>query len=125
MMFSAMKSMMEGDKAVPDPERPGWWLDIVRDCALSQKAICDENKFNQKTFRKWIKGDQMPREKNRERIVAVMRTLIEQKKLVRHPSFGYATEEQIKKLNELGLGPDRDRILAQIEKQNKLQGKLR
>lgn len=44
--------------------------------------------------------------------------------LDKHPSYGYANPEQIKQLEVLGMGPDRDKILKDIEDQNKNKGKI-
>lgn len=42
-----------------------------------------------------------------------------------HPSYGYATAEQIDKLKELKVGPDYHRLLKEIEKQTKAKGKIK
>lgn len=41
-----------------------------------------------------------------------------------NPAYGYATSEQIEKLKVLGLGPDYDQLLKQIELQTKKKGKM-
>ncbi|WP_135436101.1 hypothetical protein [Hymenobacter fodinae] len=101
-----------------------WW-DIVDGCGLSINAICEDYDFKRKSFMKWLRCEAVPRDKNRERIIAAMSQLVEEKKLVKHPSYGYATPDQIKELSEIGMGPRRDYLLKQIEKQTKLAGKKR
>lgn len=120
--FNEVQDQMLG---ILHPEKPHDWQQIVEDCALSVNAICEDFEFKRQTFIKWIWGDQVPRKQNRERLIDAMRKLTETKKLPWHPSYGYATPEQIEKLNIMGLGPDRDRVLKQIELQNKQQGKIR
>lgn len=39
-----------------------------------------------------------------------------------HPAYGYATPEQIEKLESLGMCPERDYLWKQIELQNKKKG---
>lgn len=41
----------------------------------------------------------------------------------KHPSYGYATPEQIDRLKEIGICPERDAIMSDIEKQNRLKGR--
>ena len=43
----------------------------------------------------------------------------------KHPSFGYATEEEIKQLQTMGHCPQRDMILKAIEKRTLLKGKTK
>lgn len=40
-----------------------------------------------------------------------------------HPAYGYATPEQIQKLQELKHGPDYDLLWKKIEQQTKRRGK--
>jgi len=37
----------------------------------------------------------------------------------KHPSYGYATPDQIRDLERLGIGADRDKVLADIARQTK------
>lgn len=41
-----------------------------------------------------------------------------------HPAYGYATEEQIRQLENMGLGPQRDYLLKQIEEQTKRKERM-
>lgn len=49
--------------------------------------------------------------------------MIKDKKLIKHPSFGYATEVQMERLKELGPCAERDLILKAIEKQTRAKKK--
>ena len=122
MNFAALQKPMTGHL---DPDSQVDWENIVDECALSINAICEDFKFYRQSFVKWLSCDRMPREKNRVRVIAAMHKIRDEKKIPWHPSFGYATTEQIEKLNRIGLCPERDYILKQIEKQNKTQGKRR
>ena len=61
--------------------------------------------------------------KNKEKVEKIMNEISNSPRLVKHPSFGYATEDEIEKLKTMGLGPDRDLILKRIEKRTKSRGK--
>lgn len=41
-----------------------------------------------------------------------------------HPSYGYATEEQIAELKNCGVGPRMEQILKEISKQTFAKGKM-
>jgi hypothetical protein len=64
--------------------------------------------------------------KNNQQKATLMRDFIAKapKRIPYHPSYGCATDEQIAALKTLGMGPERDYILKQIEKQTKLRGKI-
>lgn len=101
------------------------WPYIYENCALSIQAISDDFNIDERNLRDWIRSVRVPRAKNFERMVEIMGKLIEDKKLEYHPSYGYATEQQIEKLKTLGHCPERDAILKAIEKQTKNRGKKR
>ena len=101
------------------------WAAIVHNSCFTIKGVCDEYGLSARSFRPWLHGIVKPRKTNHEKVSEVMKKLITQPKLIKHPSYGYATEDQIKKLNEIGLGPDRDVILKKIAEQTKLAGKVK
>jgi len=61
--------------------------------------------------------------KNKEKIDKIMEHISKSPRMVKHPSFGYATEDEIKKLQTMGHCPDRDLILKAIEKRTATKGK--
>lgn len=71
----------------------------------------------------WYKGKN-PRGKNTETLEKIMFELSKKKRIERHPSFGYATPEQIEKLRSYVTELERESIMKQIEKQTKLRGKV-
>lgn len=88
---------------------------------LSAEAGCTED-----ILRGWIYHDRTPRKKNKALFENVMDKLKKSPPPIKfHPSYGYATEEQMGKLRELGLGIERDSILRQIEIQTKNNGKYK
>ncbi len=41
------------------------------------------------------------------------------------PIYGYATKEQYEELQQIGIGPRRDYLMKEIEKQTKKKGRLK
>jgi len=102
------------------------WDAIVYGSVFSINHICRKVGVVRPTFMRWIeqKDPSTPNKKNFERTVIAMEEALKNPRLPKHPSFGYATEDQIKRLKTLGIGPERDKLLSQIDKQNKAKGKL-
>lgn len=101
------------------------WLSLYETCALSFEAIAADYDLAVESLREWVYARRIPQKKHMEKMVVVMRDVVNKPRLQFHPSFGYATKEQIDALTTMGLGPTRDVILKQIEIQNKKQGKVR
>ena len=57
------------------------------------------------------------------RMKSIMKLADKDKRLKWHPSYGYATHEQIERLKRLGIGPDLELLLKQIEEQTNNRGK--
>lgn len=99
------------------------WQEIVNESAYTITAITKEFDINPSSLTNWVYCKVEPRQKSREKMEEILKNIAGQKRIPRHPSYGYATEEQIKKLERIGLGPDRDFLLKQIQKQNETCGK--
>lgn len=121
-----MSNLSENIEPQPlDPENQDHWRAIVDACAFTVTHIINTYNLESSSFFRYLRGDTKPK-KHWERMVEIMKTLGGgQQRLQRHPSYGYATPEQIQKLQSLGLCPERDHILRQIEKQNANQGKVK
>jgi hypothetical protein len=101
------------------------WAKIFSESGYSIEWLHKETGINVPSLNKYIYNSRKPRKLNRIKMEKAMSKMSKgEKKLQRHPSFGYATAEQVELLNSLGLGPQRDFILSQIEKQNKSGGKI-
>lgn len=85
---------------------------------LSKLARIDEGSISQ-----YIRCLRIPRKKNLEKMEKAMFQAAQKPRLKFHQSYGYATEEQIKRLEQIGLGPEHDSILKEIEKQSSSNGK--
>lgn len=85
--------------------------DIEREFGISSSQMCG-----------YIYRDVKPT-KNKKIIEEIMEKIANSPRLIKHPSYGYATQEEIEKLKTVGIGPDRDFILKQIEKRTKNKGK--
>lgn len=101
------------------------WKQKIDNSAYTYAAVIREFELCQSSFNNWIHCKVTPNEKNQQRMEKVLKTIGGGKLIPFHPAYGYATEEQIKKLGEIGLGPDRDYLLKQIAKQNEFKGKTR
>lgn len=71
----------------------------------------------------WYKGKPI-RKRNIPILEKLMFELGKKKRIERHPSYGYATPEQIEKLKGYVTEMERESIMKQIEKQTKLRGKI-
>lgn len=109
-----------------NPDNQDDWGDILYGSMYTVYHVCSMIGIVPSTFVNWTRAENRstPNKKNHERTRKVMSEVIKNPRIQKHPSFGYATEDQIRKLKELGLCPERDSILAKIEKQNKAKGKL-
>lgn len=76
------------------------------------------------TISAWVRETSRPNNTNKERHSRIMRDLLKNPAKKKHPSYGWATPEQIKRLETLPPGPDKKLLLAEIAKQNKKKGKV-
>lgn len=104
------------------PRNPSHWREIAENSCFRPTSIPDETGVPYSTFRGWITQKARPRDA--ERAVKVMDFLCKKPAIKKHPSYGWATPEQIAKLQALRIGPERDALLKKIEKQNKAKGKI-
>jgi len=65
---------------------------------LTTPAVAAEYGINYGQLRKYMRGMAQPRTKNRIKLEAIMTDLSERPAKVKHPSYGYATLEQIEQL---------------------------
>lgn len=98
--------------------------DIIEECAYTIPALSDKYGINKVTLYSWASERSRPSKKHEQKVEKMINDIKNQKKLQKRSSFGYATPEQIKQLNELGLGPTRNALLKQIAQQNKNKGKV-
>ena len=73
----------------------------------------------------WLSGKSKPSKKNAVKLEKITMFIKDDKKIPYHPAYGYATPEQIEKLNSMGMGPDRDHLLKQIAFQQANKGKIK
>lgn len=116
----------DGEPVGLNPCRQADWRKIVDGSAYTPTAIMAQYNINESNFYGWLALRSSPREAAKERMIDVMKALMSgEKRIQKHPSYGYATPEQIEKLNKLGICPEREQILSQITKQNEKKGKIR
>lgn len=117
-------------ESIADYLDPTQWAQIVDESAFhSCAAIARHYGLCPKSLRKWVSpwGGQrrQPNAANFEKVSSIMRDLKKDKGIRYHPSYGYATEEQIKQLTELPIGHERDYIMKQVVQQTADRGKRR
>lgn len=108
-----------------DVSNPSHWPDIVVQSGIRVKTVCQDFEINSTRFRKWVSGDVTP---NKESIKKLVNALSEMQKFDRHPyhnSFGYATPEEFKVLQELKEGGAKQDLINQIEFRYKNKGMVK
>lgn len=99
------------------------WKLIVYDSIYTIKLLSELVKINKCQFGRYVNQSQKPSNKNLEKVIYAMEIASKNKKQKRHPSFGWATKEEIEKITNLGVSPERDRILREIKDRSKRKGK--
>lgn len=108
-----------------DIENTEHWSDIVLQSGIRVKTICRDFEINATRFRKWIFGDVTPNKKSKEKLIEALKKMLEVKRHPYHQSFGYATPEEFKRLQELKEGDEKRELLQQIEFRTKNGGMIR
>lgn len=93
----------------------------------TDKAACAEMDVSDGSIYRWLRSESpsYPNKENEGKVIKFMNKLRlpESKRPVKHPSYGWATPEQMKRLSELGLCPERDMLFETIKQQTKKKGK--
>jgi len=100
-------------------------MQLIHDCAYTVVALSAMTGIAKWTLYKWKNGHAKPRKSSNEVVEKIMDLVKRDKKIPKHTSWGYATDEQIEQLKKLGSSVERDIILKQIAKQTKLRGKIK
>jgi hypothetical protein len=98
---------------------------IISDGAYTVVALSAMTGIPKRTLYKWKNGHAKPRKSSNEGVEKIMDIVKNNKKIPKHTSWGYATDEQIEQLKKLGPSVERDIILKQIARQTKLRGKIK
>ncbi len=109
-----------------DPADPKNWPFIIEESAYTKTAMIHRFGLCENTVAAWFREEKpsKPRAKTIERMKQIMMTMMSTPKLEKHPSFGYATPEQIEVLFGGGIHPDRDAVMKQVQLQGKHEGKI-
>lgn len=98
-------------------------IQAINNSELTCPAVAREYGINYNQLRRYLRGQSKPRPSTLTKLEAIMTDLSKRPAAVRHPSYGYCTPEQMEQLKTLGIGPTRDKLLADIAKANKKKGK--
>jgi len=108
-----------------DPANQSHWPEIIDSSRYTTDAVSQKLNVTKQTLSAWL-NKKAPRKPRREQeVVSAMAELLNKPRLEKHPSYGWARPDQIQRLNEIGIGPERDRIMKAIDKQNKAKGKVK
>lgn len=108
-----------------DEHQANKWENIVHNSAFTVRGICRRYAIDESSLRAYLYKGRRPRKENAELMEEIMSYLEKNKRIPRHPSYGYATSEQIEELKSLSVGhPRREYLLRQIEKQTRTEGKI-
>jgi len=122
-MAQAQKEVIEDDVNMDN------FRSLLYESVYSDKGAAKSIGVHISTVRKWAKEEQppQPNKGSRKKVLKFMINLKDpkNKRIKKHSSYGYVTQEQWDKLKSLGIGPDRDVLLKQIDAQNKSKGKTK
>lgn len=126
MINVAIKSE-DGQPVDLNPLRQADWRDIVEQSCFTPTSLMAEYDIKESTFFGWLALRSRASEKSMEKMVKIMSKLLTPpcRRIEKHPSYGYATPEQIKRLGEIGLGQEHEQIMRAIAKQNDSRGKIK
>ena len=96
----------------------------IDESMYTTSGFCEEYGISRSSLRRWVLTETQPNEVNQKKIDKAMSEIIHKKKMKKHPSFGYATEQEIERL-KTAQGAERNNILAAIKKRTKNGGKLK
>lgn len=99
------------------------WDKVYLESAYTIRALSEVSDVDECSVRKYLTCDRIPRGKNLKKMETAMFKIQKKPRLQFHPSYGYATPEQIDRLKTVGVGAEMDALLKEIEKQTKSRGK--
>lgn len=99
------------------------WTKAYDGCAYNMAAFAELAKIDEGSVRQYLRGLRVPRKTNLAKLEKAMLEATQKPRLERHPSYGYATDEQIQRLKSIGVGPQMDMLLKQIARQTETKGK--
>lgn len=100
------------------------WEDVVEACNLSFAGIGRRFEVAHTNLCNWFYRGVSPSKKSRVKMESIIMQLKKTKRIPFHPSYGYATPEQMEKLRSPLQEWERNKIMEQVAKQTKLRGKI-
>lgn len=95
----------------------------VHEGAYLVSTLAKKHNIPDSTLRGWVNGVSEPSKKHQKKVEEIMKDLSKNKKIEKHPSYGYATKKEIELL-KTAQGAERDIILKAIKRRAKNHGKL-
>lgn len=100
------------------------WESTIDAGNLTIEGIGRAYDISANSLHKWLAGERKPRATSVKKMEEILNDLQKTKRIPYHPSFGYATSEQIARLKESISEMEREKIMTQITKQSRTQGKV-
>jgi hypothetical protein len=91
------------------------WGKIFDGSGYCTKSLAEMVKLDESSFRKYLNCDRVPRATNHSKMEKAMKLASQLPRLQFHPSYGYATPDQIERLKTMKAGPDMNQLLKEIE----------
>ena len=100
------------------------WRQFIIDNELTYSELARVAGIEPYVMQLYLDMKRRPKDENYDKIEDAMKRILTAERIPHHPSYGYATPEQVQKLASLGLGPDRDALVKKIEQQNQDRGRV-
>lgn len=98
------------------------WKNIVEDSDWTIPDISKVHGVSYGQLLSYLYVTTVPK-KNMPKMLKIMGEIMKSPRMKKHPSYGYATEDEIEKLKTLGIFPERSMIIARVDKRAKSKGK--
>lgn len=105
------------------------WQKIIDDSIYTMSALARKHGIVKRTMQAWLSSETSnyhakPNKENRKKMLKAIKDAKKHPAPPFNKSYGYAYPEQIEALKEMGISPDRDRLVEEIRFQNRKKGKI-
>ncbi|MBE0468116.1 MAG: hypothetical protein IBX55_01235 [Methyloprofundus sp.] len=100
------------------------WRKAIESSAYSVRAISQKFSISSSTIARWMSSEDV-KVRDPEKAKEILSEIkAGPKRMPYHPSYGYATPDQVDALATLNIGPNRNEVMRTIKKQYQKQGKV-
>lgn len=98
-------------------------IEIYNASACGVKGLARRYSLHPETLWLWIKGERKPQKQNLPVFEKIIEEMKANPRLKCRQSWGYATDDQVRKLNSMQISPERTALIKQVKSQQELFGK--